>query len=186
MTISTQLAPPVEREADPLDALRRASSQALHPSTVSVDAEVLRAIASGLAAVTLPWELATGDVPGERRFARLLSTPVYEAWVICWPAGTALDLHDHGGSAGAFTVVSGQLEETTVNGGRVEGHRYESGETASFGPSHVHAVANRGDWLATSVHVYSPPLEMMDYYDSNDDGDLVAVLRDPGGWDDAP
>ncbi len=183
MTISTQLAPPVGLEADPLDALRRASSQALHPSTVSVDPLVLRAIASGLAAVTLPWELSTGEVPRERRYARVLSTPVYEAWVICWPAGTALDLHDHGGSAGAFTVVSGQLDETTIDDGRVGQQRYEPGETASFGPSKVHAVANRGQGMATSVHVYSPPLEVMDYYDSNDHGDLVAVLRDPGGWD---
>jgi quercetin dioxygenase-like cupin family protein len=185
MTISTQLAPPVGLEADPLDALHRASSLALHPSATSVDSEVLCAIASGLAAVTLPWELSTGDVPSERRYARLLSTPVYEAWVICWPVGTTLDLHDHGGSAGAFTVVSGQLDETTISDGQVEQHRYESGETASFGPALVHAVANRGTGLATSVHVYSPPLEVMDYYDSNEDGDFVAVLRDPGGWDDA-
>jgi quercetin dioxygenase-like cupin family protein len=185
MTIATQLAPPVELEDDPLVALSRASGRALHPSTVSVDPGVLWAIASGLAAVTLPWEVRTGDVPQERRYARLLSTPAYEAWVICWPAGTALDLHDHGGSAGAFTVVSGHLDETTIDDSRVDRQRYEPGQTASFGPAHVHAVANRGDGLATSVHVYSPPLEVMDYYDSNDDGDLVAVLRDPGGWDDA-
>ncbi len=163
MTISTLLAPPIG----------------------VTDPAVLCAIASGLAEVTLPWELRYGDVPAERRFARLLSTPAYEAWVICWPAGTALDLHDHGGSAGAFTVVAGQLDETTVNDGRVVGQRYQPGETASFGPAHVHAVANRGQRLATSIHVYSPPLEMMDYYDRSEDGDLVAVLRDPGGWDDA-
>ena len=161
-------------------------SAQLDRSTVGVDADVLCAIASGLAAVTLPWELSTGHSPSERRYARLLSTPEYEAWVICWPAGTILDLHDHGGSAGAFTVVSGQLDETIVIDGRVEHQRYESGQTASFGPALVHAVANRGTGLATSVHVYSPPLEVMDYYDSNDDGDFVAVLRDPGGWDDAP
>ncbi len=136
--------------------MRRASSQALHPSVVDVEPAVLCAIASGLAAVTIPWEVRT-----------------------------ALDLHDHGGSAGAFTVVAGQLVETTVNDGRVVGQRYQPGETAAFGPAQVHAVANRGQRLATSVHVYSPPLEMMDYYDRSDDRDLVAVLRDPGGWDDA-
>jgi quercetin dioxygenase-like cupin family protein len=192
MTISTQLSPPigvtdaVELEPNAFEAVRRASSQALHPSVVDVEPAVLCAIASGLAAVTLPWEVRTGEVPEGRRFARLLSTPVYEAWVICWPAGTELDLHDHGGSAGAFTVVAGQLDETTVNDGRVVGQRYQPGETAAFGPAHVHAVANRGQRLATSVHVYSPPLEMMDYYDRSEDGDLVAVLRDPGGWVDAP
>jgi hypothetical protein len=47
----------------------------------------------------------------------------------------------------------------------------------------VHAVANREDQLATSVHVYSPPLDVMDYYGPDGNGNLVAVLRDPGGWD---
>jgi quercetin dioxygenase-like cupin family protein len=185
MTRSTQVATPIELEAGAIESLRRASSRASHPSVVTVDPGVLRAIASGLAAVTLPWELRTGHVPEERRYVRLLSTPAYEAWVICWPPGTALDLHDHGGSAGAFAVVAGQLDETTVSDGELIGQRYQPGETATFGPAHVHAVANSGEQLATSVHVYSPPLAVMDYYDRSDDGDLVAVLRDPGGWDDA-
>ena len=84
--------------------------------------------------------------------------------MICWPAGTALDLHDHGGSAGSFTVVAGQLDETTVDHGELRVRRYESGETADFGPTIVHGVENRGKRLATSVHVYSPPLDVMNYY----------------------
>jgi hypothetical protein len=129
--------------------------QSLAPSQLS-------AIAAGLAEVTRPWELRTGQVPNERRYERLLSTPVYEAWVICWPAGTGLDLHDHGGSSGAFAVVSGQLDETTVDHGDVHVRHYGPGKTTSFGPEHVHGVANYGELLATSVHVYSPPLDVMD------------------------
>ena len=163
--MSTMLASPPELGSDVVDGLQRASSRALHPSTVSLDPGVLSAIVSGLAAVTPPWELRTGDVPQERRYERLLSTPIYEAWVICWPAGTALDLHDHGGSAGAFTVVAGQLDETTIDDdGEPSVHRYESGDTATFGPTLVHGVENRGERLATSVHVYSPPLDVMNYY----------------------
>ena len=94
---------------------------------------MLADIASGLAAATEPWEFLTGEVPKDRRYQRLLSTPEYEAWVICWPAGTALDLHDHGGSAGAFTVIAGGLDELTVADGDVSVRRYEAGETASFG-----------------------------------------------------
>jgi Cysteine dioxygenase type I len=122
----------------------------------------LSAIASGLAKVTLPWELRTGEVPTERRYERLLTTPVYEAWVICWPAGTGLDLHDHGGPSGAFAVVSGELDETTVEDGDLHVRHYGPGTSTSFGAEHVHAVANRGELLATSVHVYSSPLDVMD------------------------
>ena len=173
--MSMLLAPQREFAGDVVDGLHRASSRALHPSTVMLDAGVLSAIASGLAAVTLPWEQRTGDVPHERRYERLLSTPVYEAWVICWPIGTALDLHDHGGSAGAFTVVAGQLDETTIDHGELTVHRYESGDTATFGPTVVHGVENRGERLATSVHVYSPPLDVMNYYGPDASGRSVVV-----------
>ena len=91
-----------------VDNWTRAAQRALHPSNRQVGADVLSAIAAGLAAVTVPWELGDAEVPTERRYQRILATPAYEAWVICWPVGGSLDLHDHGGSAGAFTVVSGR------------------------------------------------------------------------------
>ncbi|MEA3184843.1 MAG: hypothetical protein QOJ74_1320 [Ilumatobacteraceae bacterium] len=162
-----------------LDLVSRASSRVLHPSRVTVEADVLSSIASGLGEVTLPWELRTGEVPTERRYERLLITPVYEAWVICWPVGAALDLHDHGGSAGAFAVVAGELQETTIEHGVVSVHRYRAGQTATFGATRVHEVANGGARLATSVHVYSPPLSVMEYYRREADGGLVNARRDP-------
>ena len=129
-----------------LDLLSRASSRVLHPSCVTVEPDVLSSIASGLGAVTLPWGLRTGEVPLERRYERLLITPVYEAWVICWPVGTTLDLHDHGGSAGAFTVVAGQLDETAIEDGRVNVHRYQPGETATFRRASRVANGGRSGW----------------------------------------
>ncbi len=153
--------------------------------------DVLAAIAAGLASVTVPWELSHGEVPDERRYERVLSTPAYDAWVICWPSGGALDLHDHGGSAGAFSVVAGQLDEATVesagesadeNGVTVV-RTISPGQTTTFGSSRVHAVVNRGSVVATSVHVYSPPLSSMVYYDVDDEGVLIAVATDAAGWD---
>jgi hypothetical protein len=47
-----------------------------------------------------------------RRFARLLQTPAYEVWLIAWEAAADLELHDHGGSQGAFHVVDGALVES--------------------------------------------------------------------------
>jgi hypothetical protein len=39
-----------------------------------------------------------------------------------------------------------------------------AGTARAFGPGHVHRVANPSAAVATSVHVYSPPLETMDFY----------------------
>jgi Cysteine dioxygenase type I len=168
-----------------IDSWRRAAQRAQHPSGRTVGIDILSAIASGLAAVTVPWELVDGDQATERRYQRVLATPAYEAWVICWPSGGWLDLHDHGGSAGAFSVVSGQLDEATIVGGATVTRTYSAGETASFDASRVHAVVNRGSDAATSVHVYSPPLSSMVYYENDSEGRLVRVAEDAGAWADS-
>jgi Cysteine dioxygenase type I len=146
--------------------------------------DVLGAIAAGLAAVTEPWELSVGELPTDRRYRRLLATPVYEAWVIRWPSGESLDPHDHGGSAGAFSVVSGELEEATFEGDTTVVRTFTPGQTSHFRASQVHAIVNRGAVAATSVHVYSPPLSSMTYYGLDTVSRLVAVAHDAGGWDD--
>ncbi len=148
----------------------------------ATDIDALGAIAGDLAARQQPWEERTGVSPGQRTYERILLTATHEAWLICWPAGAELDLHDHGDSAGAFSVVAGRLDETVVVDGAPGARRHERGDTWAFGPGYVHAVANRGDRPATSVHVYSPPLGFMDFYDQADDGALLATRRDPGAW----
>ncbi|MGB8861846.1 MAG: cysteine dioxygenase family protein [Ilumatobacteraceae bacterium] len=147
-----------------------------------LDSDVLGDIAAQLAAQQEAWETRTGATPTERCYERILLTATHEAWVICWPAGTELELHDHGNSSGAFSVVAGHLDETTVVDGDAVVRRLARGGTASFGPSYVHAVANHGNRPATSVHVYSPPLEFMDFYDQADDGALLVTRHDPGEW----
>jgi hypothetical protein len=136
------------------------------------DEPLVATIAAGLAAVAVPWELATGRSPDEREYELLLSTELYDAWLIHWPVGTGLDAHDHGGSTGAFAVVSGVLDEDTVDGGATVTRRVVSGDSVYFDGEYVHAVINRGDVGATSVHVYSPPLRSMSYYRTADDGAL--------------
>jgi hypothetical protein len=161
---------------------QRAAQRALHPSVRPVGEDVLSAIAAGLAAVTVPWELGHGDEPSGRRYERVLATPAYDAWVIHWPTGELLDLHDHGGSAGAFSVVSGELDEASFESGATVVRTFAHGQTSGFGASRVHAVANRGATVATSVHVYSPPLSSMVYYEHDSDGALIAVSKDAGTW----
>ena len=142
--------------------------------------DLLAEIASGLAMSEVPWEPegTTGDT---RRYRQLLSTDHYDAWLIWWPPGTGLDLHDHGGSAGAFTVVAGALHETVAAGAALSTHRLRAGETSRFGIDHVHAVRNDGDGPATSVHVYSPPLQSMDFYERGATG-VMSTRHDPGDW----
>jgi predicted metal-dependent enzyme (double-stranded beta helix superfamily) len=55
---------------------------------------------------------------GERWYQRLEQTEDYELWLLSWLPGQRTGFHDHFGSAGAFAVVHGDLQEHTVPGGR--------------------------------------------------------------------
>jgi hypothetical protein len=73
-------------------------------TSVSIDlldlARTFAARPSGLAAGAR-WD------PAHRWYHRLNAQPDHEAWLLTWRSGT--DLHDHGPSAGAFVVVTGEL-----------------------------------------------------------------------------
>jgi hypothetical protein len=163
---------------------QQVASRALHPSARDADEVSLQVIAEGLAQVAVPWELRTGTAPAERRYERVLATAAYDAWVIYWPPGFELPLHDHGGSWGAFSIVGGGLEEVTMVDGQRVSLLLGRGETVHFGPDHVHAVGNPTTLPATSLHVYSPPLSSMAYFGATGDGSLALVSEDPGGWED--
>jgi predicted metal-dependent enzyme (double-stranded beta helix superfamily) len=93
----------------------------------------------------------------------------FEAWVIGWPPGGTLELHDHGGSRGVVTVVAGSLVETSVAhfGDRLRLRtRTVSAVTSplSIGVDRIHDVTNPGSRPALSVHVYSPRLTSMTFF----------------------
>ena len=111
--------------------------------------------------------------PTSRRYERILATDAYDAWLIYWPPGTGVAVHDHGASVGAFTVVSGALDEDVVIRGTTVSKTICSGESLFLPAGHVHAVHNAGEVPATSVHVYSPPLRTMGFYRADDEGRLV-------------
>jgi hypothetical protein len=50
-------------------------------------------------------------VPEHRWYRRLYADPFVDVWLISWATEQATELHDHAGSLGALTVVSGELEE---------------------------------------------------------------------------
>jgi hypothetical protein len=104
--------------------------------------------------------------PERRWYRRLYDDPFVDVWVISWARELATELHDHAGSLGALTVVSGVLEERRwVPAERALRSRHlRAGRGAAFGLGHVHDVVNTAPEHAVSVHAYSPPLTAMSYY----------------------
>ncbi|HEX2053809.1 MAG TPA: cysteine dioxygenase family protein [Actinomycetota bacterium] len=150
------------------------------PDQDAVQPEILLNIAGGLAASVTGREKL--ERRGGRRYVRLLATAAYDAWLIEWYPGSDLDLHDHGGSSGAFHVVEGVLLEQYIDLDRPGS--FETLETLAFGPGHtremaplrVHRVWNPGPLQAVTVHVYSPPLSSMNYF-SLEEGGSVQLLH---------
>ena len=130
---------------------------------------------------------------------RLHADPHLDVWLISWATEQAAELHDHGGSIGALTVVRGELTEWRWTSGRADHDEVSPEELAVSGPGlrrralsassaaafplgHVHDVSNRRAEPAVSVHAYSPPLSTMSYYDV-DRGTLTRTrseLVEPG------
>jgi Cysteine dioxygenase type I len=106
--------------------------------------------------------------------ARLLDPSLHpeleraQVWLLSWLADQGTPLHDHGESAGAFTVVRGALTERVVAAGRdavrESDHELDAGRVRHFGPHYVHQVTNTRSEAAVSVHVYTPRLAWMNTY----------------------
>ncbi|HKB30745.1 MAG TPA: cysteine dioxygenase family protein [Streptosporangiaceae bacterium] len=105
-----------------------------------------------------------------RWYARIHAADGYDIWLISWLPGQATGFHDHGGSAGAFALAWGVLEEHRVG---TSAH-IAAGQAREIAPDIVHDVRNTSSAPAVSVHAYSPPLAGMTRYDAVGDG-LVAV-----------
>jgi hypothetical protein len=126
--------------------------------------------------------LPEGGVPeAERWFTRIHGDEELDVWLISWVPGRATELHDHGGSLGALTVLSGSLNEFRWDGRGLRRRRLDAGDQAGFPLSWVHDVvwapravtdptpASKGPVEPTlSVHAYSPPLTAMSYYEVTD------------------
>ena len=105
--------------------------------------------------------------PTHRWYSRLARADDHEVWLLTWLPGQGTDLHDHGGSSGAFTILDGVLIEQTPTRqppAPLAERRYGPGATRRFGPHHVHRMVNAGSVPAVSMHVYSPALTRMTRY----------------------
>lgn len=119
---------------------------------------------------------ASGLPDDNRWFARIHGDERLDIWLISWVPGHATELHDHGDSLGALTVLSGSLDEFHWDGTQLARRRLEAGDQATFTRGWVHDVV----WAPSpepsgptlSVHAYSPPLAEMSYYDVTAGGTL--------------
>jgi hypothetical protein len=135
-----------------------------------------------LAEAAPSWSQLTGEVPTERSYRQVLCVPALEVWLICWPRGGRLQLHDHGGASGALQVVDGELEERSPwrrprpdgGGVRWRDRTVGPGAAVSFDGDYIHDVRNSVDPVATSVHVYSAASRPMAFY--RVDGGLVRTV----------
>jgi hypothetical protein len=113
----------------------------------------------------------TGGVPlDERWFTRLHGDDELDVWLISWVPEKSTELHDHCGSLGALTVVSGALDESRWDGDGLRRRRLEAGDQAGFPLGWVHDVVWAPERITLtgptlSVHAYSPPLTAMSYYE---------------------
>jgi rhodanese-related sulfurtransferase/predicted metal-dependent enzyme (double-stranded beta helix superfamily) len=124
----------------------------------------------------------------QRWHVRIHQDADVDVWLISWTTEQGTELHDHGGSSGALTIVEGELAEYVWIGarqdapGRLGEHRLRERESIVFGPHYVHDVRNHEESPAVSVHAYSPPIRLMHYYDASDRG----LLRWAASWTDDP
>ena len=134
------------------------------------------------------WPVAPRFNAVDRWYHRLAQEPDHEVWLLTWLPGQGTDLHDHGGSAGAFYVFSGSLTEDTVATGadgapRITARELGEGAGRRFGTRHIHRITNRSNRPAISIHAYGPALTTMTRYRIGAAGlDVVTVERAGAQW----
>ena len=144
---------------------------------------------SGEALATIAAELASGPAVADvsiatgqpREFVRLAATTSYDVWLIAWEPDSALEMHDHGGSVGAIYVVRGTLAESyrdRGSRGRSRRRQLHAGANVVVPARRIHAVRNPGQERALSVHVYSPPLTAMTFYEHSGHVRALEFARD--------
>jgi rhodanese-related sulfurtransferase/mannose-6-phosphate isomerase-like protein (cupin superfamily) len=121
-------------------------------------------MASGLALAADAWISCLPTSPTGRTGMRILAAERYDVWLLKWPVGSSVSPHHHGDSDAAFVVVSGDLQETRWIEGEPVRRRLTDSEGAIVQRGVVHDVGAL-EVEALSVHVYSPPLATMAYFD---------------------
>ena len=125
------------------------------------------------------WRPHVRHDPRRRFFHRLLDDAHVTVWLICWMPGHDTGFHDHDGSAGAVTVMEGQVLEERLRWAQVPVSAvFGPGEVLRFGPSDIHRIRHHGDVPSVTLHAYSPALRRMGAYVADDEGRLLRHALD--------
>ncbi|NUS42419.1 MAG: cysteine dioxygenase family protein, partial [Mycobacteriaceae bacterium] len=161
---STSLTSPAPRALSPVLPTRLRPADLLHITDRGAD-DVLSGRYDDLLPPGERW-------PHDRRWAaRLESDDELDLWLISWVPDKSTQLHDHAGSLGALTVLSGALSEYRWAGSQLRHRTLLAGDQAAFPIGWVHDVMRSASPVVgpaeptLSVHAYSPPLTAMSYYE---------------------
>lgn len=135
----------------------------------------LRAVVRELAERPDLWRDLVRHDEHERVYVRLHRDHHIDAWLLCWVATQETGLHDHDLSSGAVQVIDGRLAEVRLVLGQtgLDEIVYGGGEGFCFDASRIHDVRHTGAEPAVSLHVYSPPIWRMGFYEPGVDGRLA-------------
>jgi predicted metal-dependent enzyme (double-stranded beta helix superfamily) len=139
---------------------------AIHSPVLPMQPSQLRHIVDSVASRPQTWLSSVRFDLDERHCVRLQRDHRFEVWLICWDIGQDTLLHDHGGSTGAFTVARGGLVEDFGAVGRpsLRTRRHVTGASVGFAADYLHNLVNVGMEPTVSIHAYSPPLRVMNFY----------------------
>jgi hypothetical protein len=135
----------------------------------------LNALAVGLGQEPRFWTDRVRHDPEMRYFNQLYRDANVDVWLICWLDAQDTGYHDHDVSSGAVYVVEGMLCEDyfyrdAAGWIDVRTRERRAGECFDFDGSSIHGMRHAGGAPATSVHVYSPALWRMGYYEPGEGG----------------
>lgn len=137
-------------------------------------ADVAAAIAATLTVTSQRWPSLPAEHATDRTGVRVLCTAEHDVWLLRWPKGSNVQPHDHGPSVGGFALVAGVLEEVRWRDGVRLSRTVRPGQPVTVERGVVHDVVGVSHG-ALSVHVYSPPLREMTFYDASG---TIAVGRE--------
>ena len=145
------------------------------PASGGLDPARLLDLADELAGRADLWGHLVEHDEDRRIYVRIHHGSVLTAWLICWSGTQDTGLHDHDLSSGAVRVVAGALTEDRLVMGEpgVVTSAHAAGAGFCFDSSRIHDVRNGGAGASVSLHLYSPPLERMGYYEIAADGCLA-------------
>lgn len=107
----------------------------------------------------------------------VLRTEDFEAILLCWEVGQITPIHDHSGSEGWMYGLQGTVVEVQYHADRTDPKKASvtKGKVTTIpigAAGHIndsiamHSVENTGAGQGVTLHVYSPPIDVCDYFDT--------------------